>query len=591
MHTHPGSFTPLTLAIASPEDREFIYRSRHEVYAHELGQHLPNAEQRLRDTLDDSNVYLVAKAYGRIHGYISITPPQAGGYSIEKYVSRDALPFSVDNRLYEVRLLTVLRPHRRSDLAALLMYAAFRWVEAHGGTRIVAIGRREILQMYLKIGFQLLGRSIQSGSVTFELMCASIAAAKIPLQRFVPILRRLQKTVDWQLSFPFFPAVSCFHGGSFFRAIGPKFDALQRSGEIINADVLDAWFPPSPGVLDTIHEYLPWLTRTSPPAACEGFIESVAMHRGVQPENILPGAGSSDLIFRAFRYWLSAESRVLILDPMYGEYAHVLEKVIGCHVDRLTLSKADDYRVKLATLRDRLSRRNYDLVVLVNPNSPTGQHIDRAELLPLLQSIPSNTRIWIDETYIDYAGAEQSMEEFAAASENVLVCKSMSKVYALSGMRAGYLCAGSHQLEALRAITPPWIISLPAQVACVRALEDYPYYAARYRETHDLRGVLRTALERLGWEVTSGRANFLLAHLPTEGPGVSSLLSLCQEDGLFLRDASTMGASLGRHALRIAVKDAPTTQKMLGIIEANLSRLGGFHRPHLFHKRCTPQSA
>jgi len=63
----------------------------------------------------------------------------------------------------------------------------------------------------------------------------------------------------------------------------------------------------------------------------------IARTRGVSPENILPAAGSSDAIFLAFRQWLTPTSRVLILDPTYGEYAHVLERVIGCRVIRLPL--------------------------------------------------------------------------------------------------------------------------------------------------------------------------------------------------------------------------------------------------------------
>src|SRR5439155_18190815 len=126
-------------------------------------------------------------------------------------------------------------------------------------------------------------------------------------------------------------------------------------------------------------------------------------------------------------------------------------------------------------------------VVIVNPNSPTGRHMSGKNLEAALRETPSQTRIWIDETYVEYAGENESLEQFAAISENVIVCKSMSKVYALSGARAAYLCAGPHQLEALRAITPPWVISLPAQVAAVRALRDPGYYAVRYAETAALR--------------------------------------------------------------------------------------------------------
>jgi histidinol-phosphate/aromatic aminotransferase/cobyric acid decarboxylase-like protein len=353
----------------------------------------------------------------------------------------------------------------------------------------------------------------------------------------------------------------------FFSAIGEGFDDLDRRHTIINADVLDAWFPPAPGVLRTLEAHLPWLARTSPPTSCTGLIEAIAAARGVRPENILPGAGSSDLIFRALRYWLTPDSHVLILDPTYGEYAHVLERVIGCTVDRLTLSRASNYRVNLRSLEEALADQ-YDLVVLVNPNSPTGQHIVRAELEAVLRRAPQRTRIWIDETYVEYAGPSQSLELFAAASENVIVCKSMSKVYALSGARAAYLCAGPHQLEALRAITPPWVVSLLAQVAAVRALEDPAYHAARYRETAAAREAFAHDLNALGWSVLPGVANFLLCHVPANGPDAETIVQRARTHGLFLRNAAAMSQHLGDRCLRIAVKDAATNRRMVEILQS-----------------------
>ena len=117
---------------------------------------------------------------------------------------------------------------------------------------------------------------------------------------------------------------ACYHGGDFFQAIGEEFNSLERRHEIINADVLDAWFPPSPRVLAALNEDLPWLLRTSPPANCEGLTRVLARSRGVSPGSILPAAGSSDAIFLAFRHWLTPSSRVLILDPTH---AHILRKL------------------------------------------------------------------------------------------------------------------------------------------------------------------------------------------------------------------------------------------------------------------------
>src|SRR6185503_19637994 len=124
---------------------------------------------------------------------------------------------------------------------------------------------------------------------------------------------------------------------------------------------------------------------------------------------------SSSLIFRALRHWLKPSSRVLILDPMYGEYAHVLEQVVGCQVDRFTMSRDCAYQVDLGRLEQKISR-DYDLIVLVNPNSPTGRHVKRSELERVLHQAPIRTRVWLDETYIEYAGEHESLEKFAANS-------------------------------------------------------------------------------------------------------------------------------------------------------------------------------
>ncbi len=556
---------------ASGPHLEALERLRHEVYARELGQHPVNGAGRLGDALDEWNVNFVALLGGEIAGFISITPPGQPAYSIDKYFPRDGLPFLVDGHLYEVRLLTVLKPHRGRELALLLMYAALRWVEAHGGTRIVAIGRREILDLYLRVGLRAVGLSAQSGAVTYDLLMASVAELRARMFEFAEVCDRLADKTDWRLPIPFRQPAPCFHGGAFFSAIGETFDRLDRHRAVINADVLDAWFAPAPGVLAALTEHLPWLLRTSPPTGCGGLVEVIADVRGVRMDNILPGAGSSDLIYRALRHWLTPVSRALILDPTYGEYAHVLERVIGCRVDRLTLARETGYAVDLAALEAAFAG-DYDLIILVNPNSPTGRHIPRAALERVLRRVPASSRVWVDETYVEYSGPDQSLERFAAHSENVIVCKSMSKVYALSGARVAYLCASPPQLEELRAITPPWVVSLLAQVAAVRALQDPRYYAERYRETAAARDTLAAGLGGLGWQVLPGIANFLLCHLPPSGPDATEVVTRCRDRDLFLRDAAAMSRHLGSRGVRIAVKDEATNAQMLAILRAVLGQ-------------------
>ena len=564
------------LSLADPQDREEIYRIRHAVYAVELGQHPPNDAGRLTDSLDDINTYIVAKRAGTILGFVAVTPPTTVGYSLDKYFSRPDLPIAFDDGLYEVRLLTVVGTARRSQLAFVLMYGALRFCESRGARMIAAIGRVEVLDVYRRAGLELLGRRVQAGSVSYELLAARVADLRQHLTAFAHFLDRAERDIDWQIDgVPRRPEDGCFHGGAFFDAIGDEFDALDRADDIIAADVLDAWFPPAPAVLTSLGRHLLFALRTSPPTGCEGLQRVIARSRGVGIDNILPGAGSSDLIFAAMRQWVTRESRVLILDPMYGEYAHVLERVIGARVDRLRLAREDAYDVPAAALKNALAR-SYDWVVLVNPNSPTGRYVPGDVLESLLSAAPSRTRIWIDETYVDFADG-RSLERYAAASTSVVVCKSMSKAYALSGVRAAYLCGPKALMSELRVWCPPWSVSLPGQIAACEALRATDYYRERWRETSALRTDLAGALTVLGWHVVPGCANFLLCHLPTDGPDAAVVAAQARTHGLFLREVGNMGTALGRHALRVAVKDRTANGRMIAllhVVHAELAQAG-----------------
>src|SRR5712671_1930683 len=127
----------IKVALATEQVRQIIYQVRHDIYAAELAQHPRNDRRQLNDSLDEFNIYITATVGDELAGFISVTPPAGGAYSIDKYVRRSQLPFAFDDKLYEVRILTVRKPHRGRQIAVLLMYAAFRWIEAHGGNRIM----------------------------------------------------------------------------------------------------------------------------------------------------------------------------------------------------------------------------------------------------------------------------------------------------------------------------------------------------------------------------------------------------------------------------------------------------------------------
>lgn len=560
----------IILAIASNQDRQEIYTLRHSIYAQELNQHSTNSLQQLTDSLDSENNYIVAKQDNKIIGFISITSPNAKKYSVEKYFSRSEIPFAFDEYLYEIRLLTVLTKNRYSYVALSLMFAAFRWVQSHGGKHIVAICRADLLNMYRKAGLKPLDLSTVSGKVPYELAVASTEDFEQVVANNRSVYEAIQNKIDWQLPYLFFGPAACYHGGSFFKAIGEDLQTLDKITQIINADVLDAWFPPSPKVVTAIQENLKFLLQTSPPTHAEGLVKVIASARGIHQQQILPGAGSSDLIFLSLPCFLNQNSKVLLLDPCYGEYIHVLEKVIHCKISRFNLNREEGFVVNTIDLIQEI-KKGYDMVILVNPNSPTGVHLSKQEMEDMLLQVPISTKVWVDETYVEYVGPHESIEKFATKTENVIVCKSMSKVYALSGVRSAYLCCSPHLIEILKQYSPPWALSLPAQAAAIAAFSDEEYYQKQYATTHRLREKLKEDLQELGiTKIINGVANFLLFYLPVNAPSVNNFIEGCRQKNLYLRDVSNMGKNIGERAVRIAVKDAETNNRMIELIRETL---------------------
>lgn len=503
-----------TLRRARECDRDAIYRLRHAVYASELQQYPEHPDGVLTDTFDATNEYILAENNTGLLGFISITPPHHA-FKLATYVPPHNL-HPKDTTTYEARVLTVRPDMRREGVAMALMYAALRRVQEAGGKRIVIGARDSMVPAYERLGYVLTGAHYRCGAVVYRVMTIDVDS--------VPIARVAQcvQTCDWKLPFPASPTLACYHGGAVFQdhslADVPASDA-------ITADVLDAWFPPSPKVLAALAD-LGWVARTSPPTHAEELRAAVARCRGVLPANIILGAGSSDLMYRCLPHWLSTESKVLLLKPTYGEYEHICTHVIRCTVRTVNTA---------AAFWALASTGTFDVVFVVNPNNPTGDVMDRPTLEQRLATVPTTTKVWIDETYMPYVVSEthvnESIETLAVTRPNLVVCASMSKAYALSGLRCAYLCGAPNTLDTVRPLTPPWVVSMPAQIAALAALQDPEYYTSMHVETVRLRTALMNRLRSAGFGDVHGCANFVTCKVP-DAP---RLVAWCRERSVYVR--------------------------------------------------------
>ena len=550
---------------SDPEIRSIwdqISTLRHEVYASELQQYQVNSEQQLEDP---GHHFIACMVEGKLAGYISLNPPNKQPFRVSTYFSQETLDETLYSKCgerlsstYEVRALTVSPDFRGKQISARLMAHTLNFILQAEGTDIVAMGHANVVELYKKIGMTVFEQhGIQYGETFYYPMYLDPQLAQTMNAEKISELEDDEEV--------------CYHGGKSWDT--SKFNFEIRDTLVV-ADVLDSPFPPCPEALHVLREQLERCCQESPPTQCEELIETIAETRGVQSKHVAVSSGSSSLMFSFLPQLLSSSSRVLVLSPMYGEYSHILTHVIGCEMTNFVLHKENGFEIDA----DELIRqaRQHDAVILVNPNSPTGVYCNKmSEIVHQIQDesrSPTQCKmIWVDETYIDYIPEAQSLEALVDTNPSLIVCKSMSKCYALSGLRVAY--AVSQKMADLRRFIPPWAVSLPGQLAAVAALRNPEYYNEQYDIIHQQRTVLSDKLGEQNFTVLPGVANFILTFLPEETQHTSStFIEACKEKGVFIRDAQNMGVTLGNNSVRFAIRSSHENERIVECVKEVLSR-------------------
>ncbi|MBC8066284.1 MAG: histidinol-phosphate aminotransferase family protein [Chlorobia bacterium] len=344
----------------------------------------------------------------------------------------------------------------------------------------------------------------------------------------------------------------CEHGGRFYKVLGPQLESLDQRDHLIPADVLDAWFPPPFSVIEALCEAMPWLARTSPPTHAEPLASALGEYLGVEKECVLPGPGSSSLIFLALTRWLGCGSEVWVPDPGYAEYRHVAS-LVGAQVTGSNLWIGSG----LESIQQAL-RSGHEFVVIINPNNPTGWRATSKELIEVLSTRAPTTKVWIDEAYAAYVPEVGSLAAWAATQRGVFVCRTLSKSHALSGLRTACLVGHPDELDSLRAFMPPWSVSFPAQVASIQALKELDYYRSMYAETNRIRIGLASFLSKSGFSVLASEANWVLA----QHPDAERVISEAERKEIYFRNPRHMSSKAWTGAIRIAVRSPNETERM-----------------------------
>src|SRR5215510_3390049 len=231
---------------------------------------------------------------------------------------------------------------------------------------------------------------------------------------------------------------------------------------------------PSDAVLKAMTDAFKYANRYGYPDG--GIVEAIAKHHGLKKENVILGAGSGEVLKLVDEAFLPDHKRVVGVDPSYDSvYRHVTNS--KAEVIKVPLLK--DYRMDIpGIIREvKLNYRDVSFVYLCNPNNPTGNIIPKQEIKLLLDSIPGDVTVLIDEAYHHFVTNPEyaTSVPYVQEGRNVIVTRTFSKIAALAGMRLGYGLAPKELIERLRAAGGGGGLNAIVKYGGVAALKDTLY--------------------------------------------------------------------------------------------------------------------
>jgi threonine-phosphate decarboxylase len=291
--------------------------------------------------------------------------------------------------------------------------------------------------------------------------------------------------------------------------------------------------------------------------------QALARWHGLETDQLLLGNGSTQLIYlfcAALR-----PRKALIVGPAFSEYANAL-KLAGATIRFFPLAAKNGFEFCTEKFLTEWAKR-YDMAVLTNPNSATGKLIPRGEIEKIASIAHAKKSLMVvDEAFIDFTETE-SVKRLVSDNPYLLILRSLTKYYALPGLRLGYLLAHSRTLKRCAAHQEPWSINGPAQKVALACVADIRFRLKTERwlrrEKHFLSNALN-ALKR--FRPYPSATNFLLVKIEQGNTSALQLYSYLLRRKILIRSCDSF-LGLGPYYFRVAVRQRPDNQRLLDALK------------------------
>jgi histidinol-phosphate aminotransferase len=263
--------------------------------------------------------------------------------------------------------------------------------------------------------------------------------------------------------------------------------------------------------------------------------EALSSFYGVGTDRIILGNGSVELIEIAAKAFLEKGLNAVMSEGSFAMYKIATLAMNGEAREVKMNGRTHDLKAMAAAVD-----KNTRLLIVANPNNPTGTCNSHKEIRELLEAVPDNVLVIVDEAYKEYVRKEDYKSSMDLLSQycNLLVLGTFSKAYGLAGLRIGYGFGHPELLKVMHKVRSPFNTSLIAQTACIAALEDQEFVKASVELNYKEMEFLENGLRELGLEYTPSVCNFLLVDVPMRGKAFFEALL---KEGVIVRPMAMSG--------------------------------------------------
>jgi histidinol-phosphate aminotransferase len=335
------------------------------------------------------------------------------------------------------------------------------------------------------------------------------------------------------------------------------FEELTRLGvapdEIIDFSVNSNPFGPSQAVLEAVQHVV---IDRYPDRESLVLREALAEKFGLQRPQILVGNGTAELLWLVAMAFVQPGDKVSILKPTFGEYARGVA-LMGAQVESVWTKEEDNFSVFPETIDEALNASKPRLAFICNPNNPTGTALPASTIRELADVTPG-TLFVIDEAYIQFVPGLPSCSNLNLP--NILVLRSMTKDYAIAGLRLGFAVGSDDIIEALTKVRPPWNVNAVAQEAGLAAIMNEDHLSHSMARLQTAKEGLLYGLNQLGLQPIPSETHYFIIKVGDAAEFRRRLLT----HKIQVRDCASFGLP---DYIRIATKRPDENAKLLSALK------------------------